>query len=69
MRIITLTKEEFEEFSNKHQNNSFYQSPNYANFSGINDRFNIHYLGFTDESGKLFGASLMLYKTLFWGYK
>lgn len=69
MRIITLTKEEFEQFSNKHPYNSFYQSTNYANFSNINNRFNIHYLGFTDDGGKLFGASLMLYKTLFWGYK
>lgn len=69
MKIITLSKEEFEAFSNKHKNNTFYQSPEYANFSKINDHFDIHYLGFTDENNNLIGASLMLYKTLFWGYK
>ena len=69
MKIITITKEEFEEYSNKHKYNSFYQSPEYADFSIKNDGFNIHYLGFTDDGDNLIGASLMLYKTLFWGYK
>lgn len=69
MKIITITKEEFEQFSNKHKYNSLYQSRNYANFSEINDGYNVHYLGFTDDGDNLIGASLMLYKTLFWGYK
>lgn len=69
MKIVTLTKEEFEDFSNKHKFNTFYQTPNYAEFMKINDKFNIHYLGFMDDNNNLIGASLMLYKTLFWGYK
>lgn len=69
MKIITLKKEEFDAFANKHKNNTFYQSTNYADFSEINDHYKVHYLGFTDNSGNLIGASLMLYKTLFWGYK
>lgn len=68
MKIITLTKEEFQKFSDQNNYNTLYQSVDYAEFAKKNDHFNIHYLGFVEE-GKLIGASLMLYKTLFWGYK
>ncbi len=70
MRIVTLKKEEFDDFSSKHVLNTYFQSSNYAEFAKINDGFNVHFLGFVDEvSGRIIGASLMLYKTLFWGYK
>ena len=70
MKIITLSKEEFDRFSNNHKYNTYYQSSNYADFAVTNDQFNVHYLGFVDdEDDKLIGASLMLYKPLFWGYK
>ena len=68
MKIITLTEEEFDSFSSKHKYNTYYQSSLYAHFANNNDGYNIHYLGFVDNN-KLIGASLMLYKTLFWGYK
>ncbi len=70
MKIITLKKEEFDRFSAGHKYNTYYQSSNYADFAANNDQFNVHYLGFVDDdSDKLIGASLMLYKPLFWGYK
>ena len=69
MKIITLTKEEFDNFSNSNKYNSYYQSSCYAEFAKANDGYNAHYLGFVDDSNKLVGASLMLYKPLFWGYK
>lgn len=69
MRIITLTEEEFNNFSNKHKYNTYYQSSLYAQFAKDNDQYNIHYLGYADDNNKLIGASLMLYKSLFWGYK
>lgn len=70
MKIITLTEEEFDRFSSTHKYNTFYQSSNYAEFAKRNDQYNVHYLGFIDEeTDTLVGASLMLYKTLFWGYK
>lgn len=69
MRIITLTEEEFNNFSNKHKYNTYYQSSLYAQFAKDNDQYNIHYLGYVDDNNKLIGASLMLYKSLFWGYK
>ena len=69
MRIITLTKDEFDSFSNRNSLNTFYQSSNYADFAKINDNYEVHYLGFKDNDDNLIGASLILYKTLFWGYK
>ena len=69
MKIVTLKREEFDEFASKHQYNSFYQSGDYAEFSKENDQYNYHFLGFVDNNNHLFGASLMLYKELFWGYK
>ena len=69
MKIITLKKEEFDNFSNTHKYNSYFQSSNYANFAVANEQYNVHYLGFVDENNKLVGAALMLYKSLFWGYK
>ena len=70
MRIVTLSEEEFDNFSNTHVFNTYFQSSNYAEFAKINDQYSSHFLGFVDEqSGKIIGASLLLYKTLFWGYK
>ena len=69
MKIITLKKEEFDNFSNTHKYNSYFQSSNYANFAVANEQYNAHYLGFVDENDRLIGAALMLYKPLFWGYK
>lgn len=69
MRIVTLSKEEFDDFSNKHIYNTYFQSSYYADFAKLNDQYNAHYLGFINDSGEIFGASLMLYKSLFWGYK
>ena len=70
MRIITLSKEEFDDYSSKHVFNTYFQSSNYAEFAKENDQYSTHFLGFVDdESGKIIGASLMLFKTLFWGYK
>ncbi len=70
MKIITLKKEDFDNFASNHKCNSYYQSSYYAEFAINHEQFNVHYLGFVDESNDtLIGAALMLYKSLFWGYK
>ena len=69
MRIVSLKKEEFDNFATKYKNNNYCQSSNYAEFEKEIDGFEIHYLGFIDNNGNLFGAALMLYKQLFLGYK
>ena len=68
MKIITLSKEEFDNFSNNHKYNTYYQSSCYAEFAKKQEQYNAHYLGLVEDD-KLIGASLMLYKSLFWGYK
>ena len=70
MKIITLKKEDFDKYASTHKYNSYFQSSNYADFAQKNDQYNVHYMGFFDENSKrIVGAALMLYKTLFWGYK
>ena len=68
MQIITLNENEFYEFAKSHKYESFYQTPDYAELEK-RDKYKIHYLGFKKNDGTLFGASMMLYKTLFWNYK
>ncbi len=69
MRIVSLNKEEFDSFASRYKNNNYCQSSNYAEFEKIVDNYEIHYLGFASDDGKLFGAALMLYKPVFMGYK
>ncbi len=69
MRIVSLEKDEFDNFAINYKNNNYCQSSNYAEFEKKVDNYEIHYLGFADDNGKLFGAALMLYKTVFLGYK
>ena len=68
MRIITLSKEEFDDYAVKHEYGSYYQTSNYANFKSKFEKYDIHYLGFKDGN-ELLGAAMLVYKELFWGYK
>lgn len=68
MKIITLSKEEFDEFATSHDYASYCQTSAYANLKTECDDFEVHYLGFKD-SGELVGASMLIFKELFWGYK
>lgn len=69
MKIVSLKKEEFDNFASRYKNNNYCQSSNYAEFEKETEGYETHYLGYVDNNGNLFGASLMLYKTLFLGYK
>ncbi len=69
MKIVSLKKEEFDNFASRYRNNNYCQSSNYAEFEKETEGYETHYLGFVDNNGNLFGAGLMLYKTLFLGYK
>ena len=69
MRIVSLSKEDFDNFALKYKNSNYCQSSCYAEFENALENYQIHYLGFKDDNGKLFGASLMLYKSVFLGYK
>lgn len=68
MRIITLKEDEFNSYAKRHKYASIYQTSMYANFRNSQENFDIHYLGFEDN-GNLIGATMVIYKELFWGYK
>ena len=68
MKIVTLTEEEFDKYASKHKYRNYYQSSSYAN-TIKNFGFNIHYLGITDDSDSLIGASLIIFKEIFMGNK
>lgn len=68
MRIITLKEEEFDNYAKRHKYDSIYQTSPYAKFRKNHEKYDIHYLGF-EENGHLIGATMVIYKELFWGYK
>ena len=68
MRIVTLSKEEFDDYAIKHEYGSYFQTSSYATLKAKLEGYEIHYLGFKDNN-ELIGASMLVYKELFWGYK
>lgn len=68
MKIITLTEEQFTEFSNNNKYSSFYQTTNYAKVMK-SEGYDYHLLGFLNNSNELIGATMLLYKKIFLNYK
>ena len=68
MKICSLKEEEFIQFASTHKYESMYQTIEYAKYQSVLQKFEIKYLGFY-ENEELVGASLFLFKNLFWGYK
>lgn len=67
MKIVALTKEEFDEFAYKHKYSTYYQTSAYASTSKY-EGLNTFYIGFV-ENNNLIGATLFLYKTIYLYYK
>lgn len=68
MKIITLTNEQFESFASTHKYKSFYQTENYGKLMKL-DGYEYHLLGFINNSNELVGASMLLWKKVFFNYK
>ena len=68
MKIITLTSNQFEEFSKKHKYRNYFQTLNYAKLMKT-DGYDYHLLGFLNNSNELIGASMILFKKVFFNYK
>ena len=68
MKIVLLTPNQFDEFSNAHPLHSYYQSSNYANLMH-NYNYNIYYYGFVDDDNILIGATMLLTQNLVANYK
>jgi len=67
MKIVALSKEEFDEFAYKHKYSTYYQTSAYAETSRY-EGLETFYIGFV-EGKKLVGATLFLYKTIYLYYK
>lgn len=67
MKIVALTKNEFDDFAYKHKYSTYYQTSLYAETSRY-EGLNTFYIGFV-ENDELVGATLFLYKTIYLYYK
>lgn len=67
MKIVALTKEEFDNFSYSHKYSTYYQTSLYAETSRY-EGLNTFYVGFVSDNN-LIGATLLLYKTIYLYYK
>lgn len=67
MKIVALSKEEFDHFSYQHKYSTYYQTSSYAETSRY-EGLNTFYIGFV-ENDELVGATLFLYKTVYLYYK
>lgn len=68
MKITTLTEKQFDDFAFSHPYRSYYQTSKYGQVMKKNG-FGTHYLGFENKAGQIIGASLILYRDLFAGFK
>ncbi len=67
MKIVALSKDEFDEFAYRHKYSTYYQTSAYAETSRY-DGLNTFYIGFV-ENGTLVGVTLFLHKTFYLYYK
>lgn len=68
MKIVTLNEEQFTLFTNNHKYRSFYQTVNYAKVMK-SEGYDYHLLGFVNNSNEIIGATMILYKKIFFNYK
>lgn len=68
MKIITLSEQQFNEFSYNHKYSNLYQTTNYAKVMK-EEGYDYHLLGFTNNSNELIGATMILFKQIFFNYK
>ena len=67
MKIVALSKDEFDEFAYKHKYSTYYQTSAYGDTSKY-EGLNTFYIGFV-ENDTLVGATLFLYKNIYMYYK
>ena len=68
MKIVTISPEQFDRYAKTHRYRNYYQTSIYGN-TMRKFGFNVHYLGITDDSNTLIGASLIIYREVFMKHK
>ena len=60
MKIVTISPEQFDRYASRHRYRNYYQTSVYGNTMRKFGN-NVHFLGITDDSNTLIGASLIIY--------
>ncbi len=68
MKVINMSPGQFDEYSNRHPNKTYYQTSTYGDFIK-HFNFKVEYLGIADDNNNILGASLIMYKEVFMGNK
>ena len=68
MKIVTLTEQQFQEYSTKHKYRSYFQSIAYGK-AMTQLGYDAQLLGFVSNNNNLVGASLIIYKKVFMNNK
>ena len=68
MKIVTISPKQFDRYASRHRYRNYYQTSVYGN-TMRKFGFNVHFLGITDDSNTLIGASLIIYREVFMGHK
>ena len=68
MKIVSLTKEQFDDYVKSNSYKNYYQSSEYGTLREKYD-FNANYIGYVDDNDNLLAASLILFKEAMMGYK
>lgn len=68
MKIIEISKLEFDKYAINHKNKSFYQTSQYGTLMSKNG-FNDHYIALVDEDKNILAASLILIQKIFGSFK
>ena len=68
MRIVKLSSAQFDKFASTHRYRNYFQTSQYANLM-CKFGYRAQFLGMVDDQNKLIGATLIIYKEVFMGYK
>ena len=68
MKIVTLTPAQFDRFGANHRYRNYFQTSSYGSLM-TKFGYNIHYLGIVNDTNKLIGATLILYRNAFMNHK
>ena len=68
MKIVKLNSSQFDKFAASHKYRNYYQTSMYGNVI-VNFGYHAQYLGIVNDSNKLIGATLIIYKEVFMGNK
>lgn len=68
MKIVKLNSSQFDKYAASHKYRNYYQTSMYANVI-VNFGYHTQYLGIVNDSNKLIGATLIIYKEVFMGNK